>query len=92
MICYECSRTGKREEAVALCHHCSAALCTDHTEVIFENVLGRAPMLKEVVLPEKGRRLLCQTCKSALEQPPLESHTSSERGADESSITVSSAL
>ena len=30
MICHECQQAGKTRDAVALCHHCSAALCLEH--------------------------------------------------------------
>ncbi len=30
MLCYECSRAGKREQAVATCRGCQAGLCETH--------------------------------------------------------------
>jgi hypothetical protein len=67
--CYECLQAGKTREAVGLCHHCAAALCTDHIRVIDDPVTGCVPLVRTVVLPKKARLLLCGTCKAALEQP-----------------------
>lgn len=30
MRCYECAKTGRTQEAVALCQHCLAGLCVSH--------------------------------------------------------------
>ncbi len=35
MECYQCLQDGVTREAAGLCHHCSAALCADHTCVTF---------------------------------------------------------
>jgi hypothetical protein len=68
MRCYECSRTGRPQEAVAVCHHCSAALCVEHSRIVAEPIAAAYPVLKSVVLPRRARVFLCQTCLAALEQ------------------------
>ena len=68
MQCYECSEAGKVQDAVALCHHCSAALCADHASIIADPMMAKAPLWKEVILPKRARIILCPTCKAAVEQ------------------------
>lgn len=68
MICYECQQADKRRDAVALCHHCSAALCQEHSRVLADPVTALYPVCKTVVLPLRARVFLCSTCKDALLQ------------------------
>jgi hypothetical protein len=68
MHCYECLRAGVTRDAVGLCHHCSAALCTEHACVVADPVTAIYPLMLTVVLPKRARLLLCGTCKAALEQ------------------------
>jgi hypothetical protein len=68
MICYECERSAVRRDAVVLCHHCSAALCSEHAAAVSDPITEQYPMLKVVVLPLQARLFLCITCKQALEQ------------------------
>jgi hypothetical protein len=68
MQCYECLQNNLTREAVGLCHHCSAALCAEHTSVIADPVTAIYPMTLRVVLPKYARLLLCGTCKAALGQ------------------------
>ena len=68
MICYECQQEGKTRNAVALCHHCSAALCPEHTLILSDPVTAQYPLCKTVVLPLRARVFLCSTCKEALQQ------------------------
>jgi hypothetical protein len=68
MICYECQLLGTRQDAAALCHHCSAALCSEHAAVLRDPVTERYPILRVAVLPLQARLFLCNTCKQALEQ------------------------
>ena len=68
MICYECQLSGVRQDAAALCHHCSAALCSKHAAVLSDPVTERYPILRVVVLPLQARLFLCNTCRKALEQ------------------------
>ena len=68
MICYECQLLGTRHDASALCHHCSAALCSAHAAVLSEPVTERYPILRVAVLPLQTRLFLCNTCRQALEQ------------------------
>ena len=78
MVCYECSVAGKRRDAVGLCHFCSAALCVEHAQVVPEEITAHVPVVKTIVLPRKARRILCQTCKAALEQAHLEGYVQEE--------------
>jgi hypothetical protein len=68
MHCYECLQAGVTRDAIGLCHHCSAALCTEHAFVVADPVTTIYPLMKTVVLPKRARLLLCGTCKAALEQ------------------------
>jgi hypothetical protein len=71
MLCYECSKAGKNQEAIGLCHHCSAGLCVDHVRVIADPVTTTYPLCRTVVLPQKARQFLCATCLRALQQVGL---------------------
>lgn len=78
MICYECAKSGKRSEAVGLCHHCSAALCSDHAIAIDDAVTALDAVCKAVVLPKHARLILCATCQLALAQSHP-AHTTANR-------------
>jgi len=43
MVCYECELSGIRRDAVALCHHCSAALCSEHAAALCDPITERYP-------------------------------------------------
>jgi len=68
MICYECQQAGDRSDAVALCHHCSAALCLRHALVLADPITAQYPVCQTVTLPLRARVFLCSTCRSALQQ------------------------
>ena len=68
MNCFECSNGGATREAVALCHHCSAGLCSAHVIVVDDPVKAVHAVVKTIVLPLHARLMLCHTCKAALEQ------------------------
>jgi len=68
MICYECQQSGQRRDAVALCNHCSAALCQEHVLVLADPVTAQYPVCKTVILPLRARVFLCSTCRDALQQ------------------------
>lgn len=68
MLCYECSKVGRNQDAVGLCHHCSAALCREHSQIVADPVTITYPVAKAVVLPLQARLFLCETCLAALEQ------------------------
>jgi hypothetical protein len=55
MICYECQSRGETRDAVALCHHCSAALCAEHALVLSDPVTAQYPVCKTVTLPLRAR-------------------------------------
>ena len=68
MKCFECFRIQTSREAVALCHHCSVALCAGHAYVVDDPVRTIYPVATTVVLPVHARLVLCDTCKAALTQ------------------------
>jgi hypothetical protein len=68
MLCYECSQIGRNQDAVGLCHHCSAALCHEHSRIVADPVTTTYPIYKTVILPLRARLLLCETCLVALSQ------------------------
>src|SRR5450759_193771 len=57
MHCYECLQVGVTRDAIGLCHHCSAALCTEHAFVVADPVTTIYPLMKTVVLPKRARLL-----------------------------------
>lgn len=68
MKCYECLTEGHERDAVALCHHCSAALCEAHLSCLDDPVTATKPLVKVVALPLRARLFLCATCRTALQQ------------------------
>ena len=84
MFCYECAIQGVRREAVGMCRHCSAGLCEEHAHV------EAAPVKTErrnatfgavhwdVELPRPARRMLCETCQSALHQAEPEAQRTAQ--------------
>ena len=72
MICYECLQAGSRRDAVALCHHCSAALCIDHATILSDPITAQYPVCQTVVLPLRARVFLCSVCREALRQKTSE--------------------
>ena len=73
MECYPCLQGGVTREASGLCHHCSAALCADHIRIVEDPITLTRLLAPSIDLPRRGRMLLCDTCKAALEQPLAES-------------------
>ena len=73
MLCYECSQGETRKEAIGICHHCSVALCQQHSSMISDPVTMTALINRTVVLPKKARLLLCTICLRALQQERVES-------------------
>ena len=88
MLCYECELSGTRRDAVALCNHCSAALCSEHAAVLSDRITEQYPICRVVVLPLHARLFLCMTCKQALEQKTKASTANNRVGqfADESEV------
>jgi len=70
MRCYECFQSGRNSEAVGICHHCSAALCSNHARVATDPVSISYPVAMTIVLPLRARLILCDTCFAALYQKP----------------------
>ena len=68
MECYQCLQNGMNREAVGLCHHCSAAMCSDHIFAVEEPLMAKHFMVPATVFPKTARLMLCSTCKIALEQ------------------------
>jgi hypothetical protein len=68
MKCFDCSNNGRVADAVGVCHHCSAGVCSQDGTLVADPVTMQALILKEIVLPKKARVLLCHTCLAALTQ------------------------
>ena len=92
MICYECQQADKRRDAVALCHHCSAALCQEHALVLADPVTAQYPVCKTVILPLRARVFLCSTCKDALQQTIENSREASALHGVPASVAARDAL
>lgn len=71
MNCMDCAQQGVSRVAVALCHHCSAALCHDHAKVIDEILERRLPIFKTEPAPRNARLVLCEVCRAAFAQTNL---------------------
>jgi hypothetical protein len=68
VVCYECSQAGTNSEAVGICHHCSAALCSKHARSVSDSVTASYPVAMTITLPLRARLILCDTCFAALYQ------------------------
>ena len=68
MICFECERAGENRDAIGICHHCSAGLCSEHARTVDDPVTAVYAVCKTVVLPKRARMILCEICRAALEQ------------------------
>lgn len=68
MNCLECEQDGVHRIAVALCHHCSAALCLEHARVLPKHLNIQVPVYKTVALPIPAQVILCQICHAAITQ------------------------
>lgn len=68
MNCYVCSHENTDRIAVGLCHHCSAAICSEHALEVSCDVTAGNVINFTWTLPVKARQLLCNVCKAALEQ------------------------
>lgn len=69
MNCYPCMLLNCERPAIGLCDQCSAGLCIDHAIDAGHIVTTVVPLGRIVELPLKARRLVCEICKQALEQP-----------------------
>ncbi|WP_079051895.1 DUF2180 family protein [Streptomyces regalis] len=68
MKCYECVRSGRDSEAVAVCRLCGAAVCTDHVRTEPVQLRGTAQPGK-VIHDQPARQLTCVVCRAAEESP-----------------------
>ncbi len=94
MHCYECFEASVERDAVALCHHCSAALCAHHAIVVSDPVMAVEPLFKTVELPKHARLMFCVTCWEALTQRTAvrnqyrSSEGAADNGQEESAVPV----
>jgi hypothetical protein len=58
MECYQCLQSGISREAIGLCHHCSAALCSEHICAVEEPLMIKHLMVPATVFPKKARLML----------------------------------
>ena len=68
MVCYECSQAGTNSEAVGICQHCSAGLCSKHARSVIDSITASYPVAFTITLPLRARLILCDTCFGALRQ------------------------
>lgn len=71
MNCLECEQAGTHRTAVALCHHCSAALCLEHAKILPKHLDMLVPLCKPVHLPIPAQVVLCGKCHAAITQEHL---------------------
>lgn len=71
MNCMDCAQQAVDRVAVALCHHCYAALCHEHAKVLEEPLERRVPIRKTEPAPRSARLVLCEVCRAAFEQTDL---------------------
>ena len=69
MNCYVCALIKRECTAIGLCNQCSAGLCIHHAIDVTQSITRGDPIVHVVELPLKARRLVCQVCKDAYEQP-----------------------
>ena len=59
MNCYDCHRSGDTTAAIAICHDCGAALCSDHaTEATHHLTVTRA-LTRRIPVDPPERRIRC---------------------------------
>lgn len=68
MCCYDCSKAGQRQDAVGICHHCSAGICKEHVAIVDDPVTMTVLVERKIILRLKARLLFCKTCLKALQQ------------------------
>ncbi|MGC4939985.1 DUF2180 family protein [Kribbella sp. DT2] len=65
MECHECQATQQVSPASAICSHCGAAVCADHTVAISESLTCTRPIAQQITVTPPARRLLCPVCALA---------------------------
>jgi hypothetical protein len=69
MNCYDCSRESVANPAVAVCNVCSAGICRKHLLETDRAVTVTRLMNRVEELPLKARKLVCNKCSQAVQQP-----------------------
>jgi hypothetical protein len=67
MNCYDCRQLGTTTTASAVCSHCGAAICLEHTKAGTEGI-QREEGMGLATLKVSARRLTCLTCHEAEHQ------------------------
>lgn len=67
MQCFDCPQDSS-QEVTAICHHCSAALCREHSVSVPEKIYVNEALGRAVALPRCARIILCRTCNVAFQQ------------------------
>ncbi|CAM5303632.1 hypothetical protein GCM10010329_60940 [Streptomyces spiroverticillatus] len=67
MNCYDCHLLSITTPAVAVCCHCGAAVCPEHTKADAQDV-HRTEGMGLSTLDRSARRLTCLTCHDAEHQ------------------------
>jgi hypothetical protein len=63
--CLDCTTAGQPTAAVAVCHACGAAVCTDHAVVREHHLTHTVPLNRVVVVEPPARLVWCTTCAAA---------------------------
>ena len=69
MNCYDCSRESLDNPAVAVCNVCSAGICRKHLVETDRAVTVTRLLNRVEELPLRARKLLCNQCSQAVQQP-----------------------
>ena len=65
MNCYDCSIDGTTLPAVAVCHDCGAAVCTNHAITTVRRVTRMVPLGRRIPAGPAARTVRCVTCDAA---------------------------
>ncbi|MFE5189757.1 DUF2180 family protein [Streptomyces sp. NPDC056628] len=68
MKCYECDRSDRATDAVAVCQVCGAAVCAEHVHTEPVQIRGSAQPGK-VIHSRPARRMTCPVCHTAEKSP-----------------------
>ncbi|WP_344306355.1 DUF2180 family protein [Fodinicola feengrottensis] len=61
MNCLDCNGP-----AVAICTHCGAGTCRDHTIVTIDHLTRTVPLNRQIQVEPAARRIRCHACETAV--------------------------
>ena len=65
MNCLDCALAGATTPAVATCHSCGAAVCTDHAVIQPHHLQRIVPLNRLVPVDPPARLIACEVCAAA---------------------------